>query len=455
VRSTNGKYEAQRFYLAHIEFDDMGELWSIGDLNAGRTNNSELDDALSTIDKAQQAAAVMKREVVVITFVHGWHNNASPYDEKHKDLGSFRTVLQDLSYRYSRDFRDSPPILIGIFISWRGQTVSGDLAATYWNRRDAAVRIGGLSLTEVIMRLMFQTKGVPLGPDLEDRCESTPAKMNSHFVVIGHSFGARALEHAVGQPMLSLVLERQAQAQECIAQWNARHKKEPPLTGVSFYAPADLVVFLNAANDAIEMKASVEALKRSSLTVLRTDNTTVEDGASGPFLISVTSDGDWATEIVMPLAQSLSMPGLAFRKYDNDACEKDQLCTRNQSYYYRHSAASIKEMRSHTVYDQNPSSSDCQAAQNTDDDWPYFAAVVKGSARCFKIEPNRSDRTDRYGKTYPPWNTTPAFIIGVPKTLIPSHTDVFQDGTEELLITIANHYDRAFTETTRMSTPAK
>jgi hypothetical protein len=159
VRSTNGKYEAQRFYLAHIEFDDMGELWSIGDLNAGRTNNSELDDALSTIDKAQQAAAVMKREVVVITFVHGWHNNASPYDEKHKDLGSFRTVLQDLSYRYSRDFRDSPPILIGIFISWRGQTVSGDLAATYWNRRDAAVRIGGLSLTEVIMRLMFQTKG--------------------------------------------------------------------------------------------------------------------------------------------------------------------------------------------------------------------------------------------------------------------------------------------------------
>jgi hypothetical protein len=455
VRTAAGGYQAQHFYLAHIEFDDMGELWSIGDLNSAKKNDSQLDSALATIDKAQEIASSMKREVVVITFVHGWHNNASPYDEEHKDLGSFKTVLQDLSDRYSRDFPNTPPILVGIFISWRGQVFSRDLVATYWNRRNAAVRIGSLSLTEVIVRLMFQTKGVPLGPDPANSCQSNPAKKYSHFVVIGHSFGARALEHAVAQPMLSLVLERQAQAQECIAQWNTAHNGEPPLTGVSFVAPADLVVFLNAANDALEMKSSVEALKRSKLTVLRTDDATLQDGASGPFLISITSDGDWATETVMPIAQSVSMPGLAFRKYDKDACEKDQLCTRKQSYYYRHSAASIKEMRSHTVYDQNLSSSDCRAAEGTDDSWPYFVAAVNGAERCFKIEANSSRRMDRYGKAYPPWNTTPAFIIGVPKTLIPSHTDVFQDGTEELLITIANHYDKAFTATTRMNTPAR
>jgi hypothetical protein len=455
VQTPDG-YQAQHFYLSYIEFDDMGELWSAGNLDHDQgKGQSQLSTTLGIINKAQEVADGQRKELVVIAFVHGWHNNASAYDEEKKDLGSFKTVLQDLSARYLRDFPERPPVLVGVFLSWRGQNLAGNRISSYWNRRDAAVRIGGPSLTDVVTRLMFTVKGVPLAPDPADRCESKGEKEDSHFVAIGHSFGARALAHAVVQPTLALILERQAQAQECIATWNKAHSQESPLTDVSFVAPADLMVFLNAADDALAMKATIEAFKRSQITVLPADHSDPEYGASGPFLISITSDGDWATERVMPIAQWFSMLGLAFRDYDEDACEKGQLCDHSQSYYYRHSAASIKTMRSHTVYDQDMGTAECQKARDTDDDWPYLVATVNGSERCFEIQQNNGVRRDSQGRSYRPWNNTPAFVIGVPRTLIPSHTDVFQDGTVELLITIANHYSDEFTRTTRMSTPAK
>jgi hypothetical protein len=452
---TQDGYQAQHFYLAHIEFDDMGELWSIGNLNHDEGKwQSQLATALSVIKRAQEIAKLPKREVIVIAFVHGWHNNASAYDEEKKDLGNFKTVLQDLSTRTARDYPDRPPVLVGIFISWRGQVLAGNHLTSYWNRRDAATRVGGASLTEVVTRLMFATKGVPLAPGSADGCDSKPEEEydNSHFVIIGHSFGARALEHGIDQSMLSLILERQAQAQECIATWNQHHAHGAPPESATFAAPADLLVFLNAANDSIEMKGIIEGLKRSGITVSRRSERDTSEPE--PFLISITSDNDWATELIMPAAQWVSMPGMTFRTYDRTACEEGQLCDHSQSFYYRHSAASIPEMRSHTVIDQDLKSDDCKKAAETDDDWPYFTATVDSTERCFKIAENIVHPKDKTGREYPLWNKTPAFVINVPKTLIPGHTDIFQDGTEELLITIANHYD-AFVSPTRLRTPAK
>lgn len=59
----------------------MGELWSIGDLRQqAQSPESQLNTALATINKAQEIANRETRAVVVIAFVHGWHNNASAYD---------------------------------------------------------------------------------------------------------------------------------------------------------------------------------------------------------------------------------------------------------------------------------------------------------------------------------------------------------------------------------------
>ena len=461
-------YQAQHFYLAHIEFDDMGEFWSIGDLRQGpRNSESQLDIALATIGRAQELAKTQGRSVVVITFVHGWHNNSSAYDEEHKDLGSFKTVLQDLSSRYSVEF-PKPPVLVGVFMSWRGQVAADDILATYWNRRDAAVRIGGPSFTEAIVRLMFATKGVLMAPGPRDACELKGEKQNSHFIVIGHSFGARALEHAVAQPMLSLILERQAQVEACVSEWNKSH---PALSGVGFDAPADLIVFLNAANDAFETKATIEALKRSDIRVVRNGQSSGDGNSTGPFMISITSDGDWATEKIMPVAQLLSMPGFAFRHYAADSQANGQLAISKQSFFYRHSAASIPGMRSHSVCERDLNLSACQQLKKNDesDDYPYFLTETNGTERCFQIVENSASRmrnpcatvtqdtnlSTETAQVEPPWNDTPAFVVSVPKSLIPSHTDIFQDGTEELLITISNYFNEALTATTRMTTAPK
>jgi hypothetical protein len=449
------------YYLAHIEFDDMGELWSTGNLTKTQRTapSSQLDNAIEVIKRGQTLANKEGRQLVVIAFVHGWHNNASDYDERHKNLHDFKSMMQTLSCEYTIKTVNSQPtldkraVLVGIFLSWRGQSLPADFAFTYWGRRDAATRIGGPSMTEVVTRLMFETKGVPLAPSPgSDDCTWTPVKgkESAHFAIIAHSFGARALEHALAQPMLSMVLERQAQSRECAREWASRNPGQH-LDVLSAPAPADLVVFLNAANDAIGAKETIEALKRSQVRIKKPNSVEAESD-SAPLMISVTSDGDWATEGIMPIAQWFSSSALAFRRYDNyrdkEKCKANgQLCDRRQGYYYRHSEASIEEMRSHVVIALDDSTS-CK--NKGLDSWPFF--YVQGKDKCFCIDQsgrnwagsdecglNQGRRKKAFGSDTG-WNNTPFYVIGVPKDLIRGHNDIFQDGTVELLTTISTHF---------------
>jgi hypothetical protein len=443
------------YYLAHIEFDDMGELWSIGDLHGvEKARRSQIENAIRIIRNAQTLANKNddKRELVVITFVHGWHNPPR-YDEEHKNLGSFKSMMQTLSCDYTIKL-NKRPVLVGIFLSWRGQSLGGDFAFTYWNRRDAATRAGGPSMTEVVTRLMFETKGVPLAPTPDSDCEPLPVngKELAHFAIIAHSFGARALEHALTQPILAMVLERQTQARECAKERAERHPEKPGLETLTALAPADLIVFLNAANDAFEAKETIEALKRSQIKIKR--RKAAPSGAellepSAPLMISITSDGDWATEKIMPVAQWFSSSALSFRRYDDqEQCESEgQLCDHNQSYYYRHSEASIKEMRSHLVI---PFGNAASCKINGVDGWPFFRVVGKNECFCIDRSGENPKTTDECGldETHrrklfgldTGWNGTPFYVVGVPKQLIRDHNDIFQDGTVELTA-ISTHYE--------------
>lgn len=446
VRNLDGTLAPQQFYLSYIEFDDMGELWSIGDLtNSSKhprdARPSQLEQALATIQKAKEEAKKEDTELVVVAFVHGWKNNASVYDEQKKNLAGFKTVLQSLSAYPAQNNPRKKAVLVGIFIAWRGQVLAGDLFSSYWNRRDAASRVGGPSMTEAITRLMFATKDAPPSPDPTSSCaEPSPSRPESHFVIIGHSFGARILERAVTQPILSLILERQSQAKSCMNTWNASHPTNPVHT-VAFESPADLIVFLNPANDAFETKATIETLKRSHLTVKRKS----DEGVlfPGPLLLSITSAGDSATGKIMPIAQTLSIPGHAFRRYDADACSQGQIGQHSQTYFFRHNDGNVPEMLSHTVTVQ-PS---FHSQEECGFDWPLFWATVDGHGRCFKIETLRAgvvsptNQNCRMTDSQTIWNDTPFFVMHAPSELIPSHTDIFQDGAIELLLSMIDNYN--------------
>ena len=160
-------------------------------------------------------------------------------------------------------------------------------------------------------------------------------------------------------------------------------------------------------------------------------------------MISITSTGDWALGKVMPLAQTLSIPWKSFRKYDDDACELGELGSRGQTYYLRHNDGNVPEMETHEVVDQNPQT---QPACSNDQS-PYFHAVVSGKPRCFRIitlaDSGSAVAHANCQKPRVPvsWNNTPYYVMRVLSTLIKDHNDIFQDGTVELINALVSKFE--------------
>jgi hypothetical protein len=415
---------APKYDLGYLEFDDMGEFWTIGDLPhfQNQPNASQLSQVLELIKQRKEEANTEKGNLVVIAFIHGWHNNASQYDETHdKSLNGFKTLMQ---YRAAEDRNTR---YIGIFIAWRGQAIPGDLLVSYWNRRDAAGRLGSPSLSEAVFRLMFATKGTTTQPEISNNCESASAEASkAQFIIIGHSFGARILEGAVAEPFLAMLLERQSQTLNCIADAKKQGITLPEGQG-SFRSPADMIVLLNSANDAFKTKAMIEAMKRMNLKVTRPNapinpketppDNDAEMDAYGPLILSITSKGDWATARVMPVLQAVSSIDEEFRSYDPDWKELGQESQRSQRYYYLRNEGHIKEFLTHDVVPAN--AGDCAEHR-----WPYF----HGEGGCYRVEPIHQ------------WNDTPFWVMSVSTSIIPNHQDVFKPVLIDLLESVLDRY---------------
>ncbi len=420
---------APKYDLAFLEFDDMGEFWTIGDLPhfQDQPKASQLSEVIELIKQRKE-----KGNLIVIAFIHGWHNNASKYDERHdKSLYGFKTLMQ------KRAMNDPNHTYVGIFIAWRGQAIPGDLLVSYWNRRDAAARLGSPSLSEAVFRMMFATKGTATQPEVSNQCQSVDAEPGkAQFIIIGHSFGARILEGAVAQPFLTMLLERQSQTLNCIAEAKKEGVALPGGQG-SFRSPADMIVLLNSANDAFKTKAMIEAMKRMNLKVMRPNpgtsenqkEATLSNSASamdsyGPLILSITSKGDWATARVMPVLQALSTVDKEFRTYDPDRIELGQEPTHSQEFYYLHNEGHVSEFLTHDV--ERISTTDC-----VDHRWPYF----RGDDGCYRVESVHK------------WNDTPFWVMSVSTHIISNHEDVFKPGLIDLLESVLDRYGPTSGET--------
>ncbi len=104
--------EKNRLYsFAFVEFKNNGELW----------DKRQLDDALHAIDDADQRS---NHHALVITFLHGWKNNAS---QSNNNVLDFRRQLNRIAADACREDRAHCGIA-GIYLAW-----SGDLVARDWN----------------------------------------------------------------------------------------------------------------------------------------------------------------------------------------------------------------------------------------------------------------------------------------------------------------------------------
>lgn len=273
--------------LAYVEFNDQGEPW---------------DDLQTT--RAADLIAQAKRDnggaAVVLLYVHGWKNNANQATPaKPKDVEKFHVALNAVATLVSRIKTDARlPPLVGIYVGWRGGTIDAEplKTLTYWSRRGVARRVGRKGLFDSIGRIVDAAK--------------PPSDPRSRLILVGHSFGARVLEHAVDG------LDERGSREGRMLAWQNALPSDPRAAPPP---PADLVVFVNAATQST-MSAKTIARLRDKGTVFYPPGGSPEaclDDPDGdrrpecrpvPLYVALSSTGDIATRVVLPVANAVIPP---------------------------------------------------------------------------------------------------------------------------------------------------
>ncbi len=226
--------------LGFVEFDDNGQIFS----------RAQLDNTVERIVKLRRECA----DPYVIVFIHGWKNNA---DKNSGNVAGFeqflRDVYTDVTESDGNKSSCSVPVM-GIYIGWRGARVKVGANFSYWNGSAAAVRAGGLDLEEALFRVM---------------CTARPTQAEkTNLVLIGHSFGGRALERVMTPYLETQILDELRSA-------NYRG-------GAMRFPLPTLTVLLNEAAPATDAKQFLDFLKHHSVTYRAGDK-------SVPLFLSITS----------------------------------------------------------------------------------------------------------------------------------------------------------------------
>ena len=232
------------YQLAFIEFGEQGSYQDF----------SQLQNAIELVKKTPRP--------LVITYVHGWHNNAGS-----ADVSRFSQWLSELSK--TEAIRASGFRLIGIYFGWRGELTTAPIIRqlTFYNRKAAAERLASnFDCFDAIAAISAAAR-------------SSHQPREQYTVLIGHSFGGLIIERSVAHA-INAEIHGQASMDRAL--------------------PADLIMMVNPASDSI--------LTRQIFTALYVRHT--ED--TRPFLVSLTSVGDGATGTIFPLGTSLAATTKAF-----------------------------------------------------------------------------------------------------------------------------------------------
>jgi hypothetical protein len=217
---------------------------------------------------------------------------------------------------------------------------------------------------------------------------------NSRVIVVGHSFGARALETALTNTFVSLL----------IPQPDGSGAMRP----TDLLSPSDLIMYVNSANDSFRTKQMIELMKRTEFHVVRNG-----EQSDGPLFLSVTSTGDSATGVAFPLGQNVSAMRKSFRKDYGPAIQSP-----SQKTFFTQTPGHIPYLRSHEVH---ATTLPCQAPSSN------FLFEVQG--KCFEMAavPGR-------------WNDSPFWVVTVPPAIIRDHTDIFNASFSTMIIDLLEHY---------------
>lgn len=233
------------YKLAFVEFGEQGSYQDPGQLPA----------ALSVIRQTANP--------LVITYVHGWQNNA-----KSGDVQSFESLLARLNS--AQAIRNAGFHVVGIYLGWRGKITNVPILKelSFWNRKNTAERLASnYDVYDAIASIS------------EEARKDHPGKQ--YTVLLGHSFGGLIVERSVAHA-INAEIHGHADAPRSM--------------------PADLMIVVNPASDSILARQMIEALY-----VRHTE-------ATRPLFVSITSTGDWATGSFFPLGTGLASVSKGFNE---------------------------------------------------------------------------------------------------------------------------------------------
>lgn len=257
-----GKAQDDEYFLSFIEYDDQGQVRDRNQMQA-------------VLGQYREIAG--QEDVLLITFVHGWHHNARPGDG---NIMAFRDLLANLSLiesRHSITNGIKPRRILGLYIGWRGESLEVPLIKhlTFWDRKNTAHDVGMQGVTETLIKLE-EIVNVKAGIETQ-----VPKPLNSRLVVIGHSFGGAVVYSALQQILVDRFVDSRR--------------------GKTFVGDAngfgDLVVLVNPA---------FEALRFASLYDLSQQSCRRYFASQLPKLALLTSENDKATKYAFPVGRFFS-----------------------------------------------------------------------------------------------------------------------------------------------------
>jgi len=240
--------------LAIVEFDEFGMLW----------DRRQLDDTLALIKRRN---AESKNGVMLLTYTHGWQNNADPNDAT-GDLAEFRQTLKKLTSELPNQGSLTPNHIVGVYLGWRGTTsnLPGLDTITFWGRKRVAERIASFEMRESLFLI----------------AQAAKSNRDSKVFMSGHSMGGMILAKALAPSLTTALMMSGTE-------------------GLPYMA--DLAVLKNPALDGLSTYQFIKFLKRNGVVAeLRSPYGNIET-APGPAIVSITSEADWVTSLAYPAGQ--------------------------------------------------------------------------------------------------------------------------------------------------------
>lgn len=440
--------QSAEFTCSFIEFDQHGDFLMEGlHTDAQRKGTpkaryaTQLENALTQVRNLARGS----KPPLLVFYCHGWHNSAQS-----NDVIRFQEFLRHLAElgRVNQQHQ-----VHGVYLAWKANPlplkadqkgsdfadyikpqvdpVTGTLNLvpaffTYWRAKDTAEnRVSGAALTGTVFRLAYEAK----------------KNNGARVCVMGHSFGALALERAVLHGYIGLLAARET-------------------GGQNITLPFDLMLFINSAAHSTEAKQQIDFL-----------DSIMSKEVKKPLVISLQSSNDIGTG----LAHKIGNVGTWFvrqswRKYagynknPRDKVFQGYFRARtpgNNGYLITHrvfSADEIAQMENDQVIPKGQvQMPDALPADRSNHECVMLKNMLDGTTAHLHTSsknPDQPKKADRWttvhytaeaqhftslsgrntSKNAVTPKLTPYWIISVPDAIINGHTDIWNNQAVELYV---------------------